>query len=579
MNLPPVYVGKRALWLSAVIACGLVQAACVIASAFVIQLEVDAIISQQKPGETLRFLFVMSGIAALAGASIWAERYLLELLGQHYVDELRRGMFSALASMTPEQRAREHRGLIPLRFVTDLNALRQWISLGQARLVVAGMLLCGTMAYLATIGPLLALVVFGILLVNGAVTLVLGQRLESAVRVSRRRRGRLSAMVAAHVSGLASIVASGRVHSERNRLLRRSGALVEAMRRRAFWSGALRASSELGVRGAMIAVLAISLMAVDAGTASVGTILAAISVVALLATPVRDMGRAHEYWQAGRVAQHKVRQFLSRPSQPMPARTDVVLTRNGSLQVRDLQMRSGHAGFDADLDAGARVLLAGENGAGKTRLLWTIAGLAVPFRGEILVDGHAPARLRSRSLQQSIGIASPDLPLQAGTLGRNLRYRAPSASTLELERVAAITGLDAMLESGEGLLDLRLTGSDLELSSGQRARIQLARALVDSPSVLLLDEIDAFLDEDGRQQLTTVLASYPGIVIFTSHDARVKALASIVWRIGGSGIERSDSDSPAAPRRSPPKLRLHRNTSGVAAARGPTTMEGCSDAS
>ena len=87
----------------------------------------------------------------------------------------------------------------------------------------------------------------------------------------------------------------GRLRGERQRLERTSAAVGAAMNNRAFWAGSLRAASEVSVRLTMAVVIAVGLYQLKLGNTTPGQILAAVSVIALLTGPIRDISRAYEY--------------------------------------------------------------------------------------------------------------------------------------------------------------------------------------------------------------------------------------------------------------------------------------------
>lgn len=536
MTLPPVYVGKRRSWLAAVVVCGLVQAACMLGLAGLMQRMLDAILAGNGSVSLPAFLGIMVGLGILGGLSRWLERYAAERLGQDYVHQLRVLMFAALARKSPEERTADGRGAVPLRFMTDLNAIRQWISMGQARLLVAIVLLVATLGYLATISLALSTVVLGVLALSAGASLLLGRYLERAILQSRQRRARLSNLMAERIANLSTVIGFGRFRSESQRMEKQSRDLGQAMTKRAFWVGSLRGTTELGIRLAMAAVFTLSLYQLDHGAATPGTILAAVSLVALLVAPLRDISRVNEYWTAARVARRKLAGFLAVATTPRTRRDRAINDMRGVIRLEKLRLQADHLPFSAELTPGSRVVVVGPNGAGKTSLLWTLAGIRRAAAGRARIDGRAAHRLDRPSLQQSVGIASPDLPLLKGTVQLNLRYRAPRATEAELEEVCAATGLTDRLGTWPELLQFRLQDEGSNLSDGERARLQLARAIIGQPKILLLDELDAHLDPAGRQLLRHVIANYPGTVIYTSHDTCTTQLAGIVWLITPRGI-------------------------------------------
>ncbi len=164
------------------------------------------------------------------------------------------------------------------------------------------------------------------------------------------------------------------------------------------------------------------------------------------------------------------------------------------------------------LHAGQRVAVLGPNGAGKTTLLRAAAGVLSPARGGVRVGGRVGwgvsddrafhRRLTARA-HLALACALQDAPVD------------------DVDRVAAECGLEAAL-------DLAVEA----LSTGVRARLALARALVGTPEVLLLDEVERGLDSVGRAALAARLsAASEGLVLFATHDAGLAALATHALRV------------------------------------------------
>src|SRR6202020_337512 len=174
----------------------------------------------------------------------------------------------------------------------------------------------------------------------------------------------------------------------------------------------------------------------------------------------------------------------------------------------------------------APVGLLGGNGAGKTTTIGMLVGLLIPTSGTIEVLGHDMARDRFSALART-NFSSPYVSLpQRLSVAENLRGYGHLYNVAGLER--RIADLARELDLGE-LLD-RPAG---KLSAGQKTRVALAKALINRPELLLLDEPTASLDPDTGDWVRTWLEAYrrenAATILLASHNmAEVERLCSYV---------------------------------------------------
>jgi len=165
---------------------------------------------------------------------------------------------------------------------------------------------------------------------------------------------------------------------------------------------------------------------------------------------------------------------------------------------------------DFAISAGEIVTLVGPNGSGKSTLLRTIIGAVRPDRGQV----SRKANLRIGYVPQTLHI-DPTLPM---TVARFLNLPRPVAQSAANE---ALRGAGA-----EALADRQMSG----LSGGQFQRVLLARALIDQPELLILDEATQGLDQPGSasfyRQIETVRSHLGCAVLMVSHELHVVMAAS-----------------------------------------------------
>jgi ABC-type multidrug transport system fused ATPase/permease subunit len=302
-------------------------------------------------------MWVGAGFAALALAIAglrMLERVDAERLGQDYVHRLRILLYAHLSTFPQRQLKKHSQGSLMLRFIGDLTALRQWVSLGLARLMVAGATVMVTLLALALFSSPLALAVGAVVLPGIALSLLLGRPLLQATRDSRRRRSRLAGNLNEQVASMAVVQVSGQTRREQRRIERQSTRLKRAMILRAWVIGGLRAVTTATTTIATGAALIAGAVLVSHGQVTPGTVVAAMSIAGFLMPSLRDLGRVYEYWQGARVSMEKIRQFLDSPVPAASARrTGGLRNAAGHLIFRNITVPGSLAGFTAEAASGA----------------------------------------------------------------------------------------------------------------------------------------------------------------------------------------------------------------------------------
>ena len=157
------------------------------------------------------------------------------------------------------------------------------------------------------------------------------------------------------------------------------------------------------------------------------------------------------------------------------------------------------------LPAGRLMALVGPSGAGKSSIVNLLLRLYKPDSGAILVDGVPLFDIERESWLGKTAIAGQDVELTEGTIGENIAMSRPGASLAELEAAAAQAGLLEFIHQQPDSFGAPVGERGLSLSSGQRQRIGLARALLRDPQILILDEamsgVDTILEDRIRANI------------------------------------------------------------------------------
>ncbi len=182
----------------------------------------------------------------------------------------------------------------------------------------------------------------------------------------------------------------------------------------------------------------------------------------------------------------------------------------GDISVRDICFeyevgRPVIKGIRFDVKAGQMIGLVGKTGAGKSTIINLIARLYDVTEGEITIDGVNIRDIAFEDLRKNIGIVTQETYLFMGTIADNIRYAKPDASQEEVVAAAkAAFAHDFITRFPEGY-DTKVGNGGVQLSGGEKQRVSIARAILQNPPILILDEATAAMDTQTERNIQAAI--------------------------------------------------------------------------
>ncbi|MBO1073304.1 NHLP family bacteriocin export ABC transporter peptidase/permease/ATPase subunit [Roseomonas marmotae] len=515
------------------------------------QVFIDQVLVAQLQSWLPGLLMAMAGLAALMAGLTWLQlRVLLRLETYLAVGGANRFLRHVLR-LPVTFFAQRHSGDIASRVL--LNDRLAALLAGDIGRVLLAMI--GAAVYLAAMAAydgLLALVVLGLSAINLLALRVLSRRLaddnhrllvETGLSNGEARQG-LQMLDAYKASG-SEVLLLRRMMGRQARILN----LRQGLAMRRALTDSLPAA--IGVLSAA-AVLVLGGLRVTAGEMTVGALVAFQGLMLGFAVPVQQLTALGAQIQDARAYLGLLDDTLRHPQAPEFA------AAGGSGPIRRLEgrigledIRFGHSplapplldGISLTVPVGGRLGIVGASGCGKSTLAGLIAGLHRPWSGTVRIDGRPLDEIPRAALRGSVAVVDQNLVLFDGTMRDNLGLwdaTLPDERLQAAARDAAIHS-DIMARGGYGA---RVAEEGRNLSGGQRARLEMARALAQDPRILLLDEATAALDPVTEAEVLANLRRRGCTMVVVAHrPSAVRDCDEIIVLEGGRIVQQG---APAA---------------------------------
>lgn len=274
------------------------------------------------------------------------------------------------------------------------------------------------------------------------------------------------------------------------------------------------------------------LLRLQADAISVGTALAGVFLSVLLYEPVNRVGRTFYIGLGGRTHRNGIVEVFGEPAAEASTAATAHSTKATAPQAPEVALRNvsvdvGEKRILSDINltipAGSRVGIVGPRGSGKSTLLRVLAGLQ-PHSGEVCLDGDA---LSTPELLANSLLISQQPAIFGTTVADNLRIACPDATAVDMREALRDVHLLTEIEQRPGGLDSEVGDQGNWLSGGQRRRLAMARGLLGTASIVLLDEPTADIDRrtEGliKESLTRLAEGRTSIMV--AH--RMEALSDV----------------------------------------------------
>ena len=504
---------------------------------------------------------VIAGMLLLviaSGAISALQNYQLQSTGEDIVRDARLTLSKHLLRLPIREYDQRDSGDLLSRVSNDTSQLRNAFMQCTSALASGFITVIGSAAFMAMLDPILFGTAITLLLTVFTLMLLSAKFIERASYDSQYTLGDLTSTLNRDLAGIRTIRASNGFENE-NKVI---AALINHVRlsglKIARIQSIVNPLATIALQLAAIIVFGLGLWRVTTGLLSVEKLTQFIMLLFISISPLSQIIYAGSQIGNSMAAMNRIREILDIPEEKDP--DTVVTTINEHMPLAHSSpcppaVEFQHVYFSYEskpilhdlnlsISQGSVTALVGPSGAGKSTILQLIERFYDPSSGNINVLGKDITTCDRDDLRSHIAYVEQDSPALSGSIRENLLLGSNDCSDDECRRALKSVNLSHLLDRSDKGLDMQIGENGIMLSGGERQRLAIARALLSTAKIILLDEATANLDADNERLITRLLAQVEGrTFIIVAHRLATIIDSDLIYvinhgRVIGSGTHK-----------------------------------------
>ena len=474
-----------------------------------------ALIDDAIFGKDLRLLYILAAtlLALLLGRTFahYLRMMFTGKLAQIVLYQMRTKLYEHLQKLSLSFYNNKRTGQIMSRVTNDVNVMEQFVVEGIRDMLVNVLKVVIIAGILFWKNPELAL-----LTLVPTVPLVWGTRafsnnIRARYRTMRRRLADMNSILSDTISGIQVVQVFGQEDAEAQKFRSKSAEFQQAGLASQKLQAVFYPSVNLAFGIGQVIVWVVGGREVVAGHLSTGDLVMFSGLVAQFYAPVQALSQASNLLASTAASGERVYEILDMQpeirteehAKPMPEVKGEVAFDHVSFGYDSSEPVLHDITFE--VKPGETVGLVGPSGSGKSSLVQLISRFYDAKEGSVKVDGKDVREVDLKDLRNSVSVVPQEAYLFHGTIRENISYGRPEASFEDV--VAAARGANAhdFIMKMPDAYDTHVGERGTKLSGGERQRISIARAILDDPKILILDEATSAVDTESEVQIQTAL--------------------------------------------------------------------------
>ena len=430
-------------------------------------------------------------------------------LSQNIVGRMRYDLFEKLNHLPISYLDRHSSGDLMSRMTNDIENISSTISQSLGSLISVGLTVLGTIAIMFWYCWQLTLITLITVILTALITQWMSQKMRSAYRNRADALGALNGHAEEMITNYRSVAAYNCQERTREEFNTLSDQLTKEGIRAEILGGSMgpimNGISNLG----FVIVAAFGGYFALKGLITIGVISAFIIYAKQFSRPLNELAQLYGSVQTAMAGAERVFALIDQPNEDKSG-TEILKNMKGDISFRHVNFsyepgKPVLSDFNLEVKAGQKIALVGATGSGKT----TIVNLLMRFypidSGGIYIDGKNIMNLNRDWLRHNTAIVLQDTVLFSDTIAANIKYANPNARDEEMEQAAVMSNCAPFIRRLKKGYQTVLKQAGASLSHGQRQLLNIARAILPNPKILILDEATSSVDSRTEQSIQDAL--------------------------------------------------------------------------
>lgn len=463
---------------------------------------IDKGIANSDKPYVIRMCLIMVALGIIGLICSITAQYFSAKAATGFATELRKALFSHIQNFSYAKMDTIGTSTLITRMTSDVNQVQSGVNLVLRLFLRSPFIVVGAMVMAFTVDvqgalvfvvaiPLLSVVVFGIMLVTMPLYKKVQSHLDRVLLITRE-----------NLMGARVIRAFNKEKSEERLFQKNNQELTDAQKYVGKLSGLMNPLTYIIVNGALIVLIYVGALRVDAGILTQGEVVALINYMSQILVELVKLANLIITVTKAIACGNRIQSVFEEKAGIPKGDADYMEScgEKAFIEFDHVSMRYEGAGADSLNDIsfcvkkGQTMGIIGGTGSGKSSVVNLIPRFYDASSGEVRVNGKNVTEYKLDELRKNIGVVLQNAVLFKGTIAENLRWGREEASESELWEAVEIAQAKEFVEGKGEALEFKVSQNGKNLSGGQRQRLTIARALVRKPEILILDDSASALD-------------------------------------------------------------------------------------